>query len=367
MRCVPAFALCLALSASGVGAQSSVYQTQQKQSFRFAGDSLLRYEWTRDIPNPPDGQPNVDRYRVQLRPRVEMSLGPVELGVGGEFNYSKDENDPEGLEAPILIRDNYRSRDARFDLYYGRVKAGPVVAEGGRFFMPLPLTEMIWDHDLRPLGGALTFETAERGALSRIAVTGIYAERSHVFEDESYFFGGGLDLGFQTGPASQIRLAGTYLEFRDLNGLEPAIRRQNTRVAGLIVYPYRVVDAVARLSSSGRLPWQLVANYCWNTAVDEGNRGLWLAAVLGAFGTSRAVLEYTYAKIDRDAIVAAYNTDDFFWATGWEGHRVDLGTSAGRKASLHAVTQWQRFKDSPDPAVAEQWVKRFRVELRSSF
>jgi hypothetical protein len=112
---------------------------------------------------------------------------------------------------------------------------------------------------------------------------------------------------------------------------------------------------------------QLVGDYCWNTAVDQDNKGLWLAVVLGTLPTSRTRLEYTYAKIDKDATVAAFNTDDFFWGTGWEGHRADLATGGARKSSFHAIAQWQRFKDSPNPDQRELWVKRFRLEWRTSF
>ena len=344
------------------------YQSQAKQSFRFAGDTLARYEWTQDIPVG-DSFENESRYRLQLRPRVEAGFGPFELGVGGEFNYSEDHNDepPEGQEALLLIRDNYRSRDARLDLAWGKLTAGPLTAQGGRFFMPLPLTEMIWDRDLRPQGGAASINLAPKGSSSRFALTGIYATGSHVFEDESVMYGGGLDLSFASGQTSRLQLAGTYLEFRDLDKLDPAIRRQNTRVAGDFLYGYRVVDIVGRITRGGQLPLQLVADYCWNTAVDQDNRGLWLAAVLGAVGTSRARAEYTYAKIDKDATVAAFNTDDFFWGTGWEGHRADLATGTANTSSFHAIAQWQRFKDSPNPAQREHWVKRFRLEWRRTF
>jgi hypothetical protein len=55
------------------------------------------------------------------------------------------------------VRDNYKSRDARFDLAFGRLEpASWIRIEGGRFEMPVRLTEMIWDRDLRPQGGALT-------------------------------------------------------------------------------------------------------------------------------------------------------------------------------------------------------------------
>jgi Putative porin len=362
------FALVALASVSAAQDPAPVYLNQPKQAFRFAGDGLARYEWTKDIPAG-DTFEDESRYRLQLRPRVEATFGPVELGVGGDFNYSKDENDkpPAGLAAPVLIRDNYRSRDARLDLAWGKLSAGPLSAQGGRFFMPLPLTEMIWDRDLRPQGGAATINFAPKSSLNRFAITGLYAKGSHVFEDESVMFGGGLDLSFASGQAARLQIAGTYLEFRDLDTLDPAIRRQNTRVAGLIVNDYRVVDIVGRITRTGQLPLQLVGDYCWNTAVDQDNKGLWLAVVLGALGTSRTRLEYTYAKIDKDATVAAFNTDDFFWGTGWEGHRADLATSGAKQSSIHAIAQWQRFKDSPDLAQRDRWVKRFRLEWRISF
>jgi hypothetical protein len=331
------------------------------------GDALARYEWTKDLPGD-DGATTLSRWRLQARPRLELSAGPFAFGVGGEFNYSRDLNyeDADGTK-PALIRDNYKSRDARLDLAYGRVKLGPVVAQGGRIFMPLPLTEMVWDRDLRPQGGAVGLQF---GTQTRLALTGIYATGSHVFEDESVMYGGGVELKFSSAQAqsgSSFQAAGSYLQFEDLDKLDPAVRRQNTRIGGLFVNDYHVVDILGRLSSNGQVPITLVADYCWNTAMSSGNRGLWLAAALGSTDVSRARAEYTYAKIDRDAVVAAFNTDDFFWGTGWEGHRADIATSAAKKSSVHAIAQWQRFKDSPDPVARETWVKRYRLEMRMTF
>jgi len=290
-------------------------------------------------------------------------------GEGGAFNYSDEENDvpPPGQATLTLVRDNYRSRDARLDLAWGKVKLGPVVAEGGRFFMPLPLTEMIWDRDLRPQGGAVALEFTPQGSTNRFAFQGIYTIGSHVFEDESVMYGGGADLTFGSADGSSLQLAGSYLQFQDLNKLEPVLRRQNTQVAGLIAGDYRVVDLIARLTRGGQLPLQLVADYCWNTALDSGNRGLWVAVALGDLGVSRTRLEYTYAAIDHDATVAAFNTDDFFWGTGWEGHRGDFAMGTVKSSSIHAIAQWQRFKDSPDPTIRDQWVTRYRLEWRTSF
>ena len=150
-----------------------VYQQEQKQAYRFAGDTLGRYEWTRGIPDPSGTIDERTRYRFQLRPRVELRFGPVELGVGGEFNYSEDENDvPPAGQSLLIIRDNYRSKDARLDLAWGKVAFGPFAAQGGRFFMPIPFTEMIWDRDLRPQGGAATVTLGSATSPARLALHG---------------------------------------------------------------------------------------------------------------------------------------------------------------------------------------------------
>jgi hypothetical protein len=121
---------------------------------------------------------------------------------------------------------------------------------------------------------------------------------------------------------------------------------------------------VARFQMVGPLPLQFVADFAWNTDMDEKNRGFWLAAMLGSLKTSRARGEYTFSKIDKDLTVAAYNSDDFFWATGWEGHRLDLGTRVSDRLTAHAIAQLQRFKDSPVEAEREHWVQRLRLEIR---
>jgi hypothetical protein len=74
--------------------------------------------------------------------------------------------------------------------------------------------------------------------------------------------------------------------------------------------------------------------------------------------------EYTFATVDKDATLAAYPTDDFFWQTGWEGHRVDLGVRLVDRLTLHGVGQLERFKDSPRPEERDHWNKRIRAELR---
>ena len=361
-------ALLAAAPAAAPQEAAPVYQTPKK-SVTLKVDALLREEWTRHLAVAAGTFQDDDRWRGQLRPRLEIDLDKVVLGVGGDFNYSSDENTETINPAVPLIRDNYKSRDARVDLAFARLQpASWLRLEGGRFVMPVPLTEMIWDHDLRPQGGALTLDFKSQRGRGSIGLTVLGAKGSHVFDDDgTSMLLTSLQATFPAGQQTKIELLGAYLAFLDVDKLEPIIRRQNLRVAGPLTplaLDYRVVDLVARLRTSGRVPTLLVAEYCWNTEADTLNKGIWAALVLGSTQTGRARLEYTYAKVDRDATLAAYGADDFLWVTGWDGHRLDLGLRAGEHSAIHGVGQLQRFKDSPRGFDNDVWVKRYRLELR---
>jgi hypothetical protein len=266
---------------------------------------------------------------------------------------------------PPLIRDNYKSREARLDLAFARIE--PVHwlrLDGGRFVMPVGLTEMIWDRDLRPQGGALTFQSKDANGVQRFSVTGLYATGSHVFDDTNVdMFLGSAQATFPGAQDSSFQLVGSYIGWKNPNNLETMIRRQNTRVNGLIVNDYRVIDFVARLKQGGAMPVEIVADMSWNTAVSHNRKGIWLVGALGG-KQSRLRAEYTFADVDKDATLAAYDTDDFFWGTGWKGHRVDLGSETSDKTSLHLVGQLMEFKDSPDEDERNHYDKRFRIEIR---
>lgn len=366
-------ALWLAVVGGRLHAQDAnpVYQSGSNSNTHFRLDAVLRQEWTKDIWVSETETRNEDRWRIQARPRVEFGTNSFTVGVGGEFNYSSDENtkviDPVTLQEtkPPLIRDNYKSREARLDLAFARIE--PVRwlrLDGGRFVMPVGVTEMIWDRDLRPQGGALTLQSKDANGVQRFSVTGLYATGSHVFDDTDVdMFLGSAQATFPGAQDSSFQLVGSYIGWKKPNNLETMIRRQNTRVGGLIVNDYRVIDFVARLKQGGTMPVELVADMSWNTAVSNDRKGIWLVGALGG-KQSRLRAEYTFADVDKDATLAAYDTDDFFWGTGWKGHRLDLGSETSDKTSIHLVGQLMEFKDSPDEDERVHYDKRFRIEMR---
>jgi len=346
-----------------------VYQQGKQYSVEVKVDGLLRQEWTDSITFIEN-----DRALGRLRPRVEIGIDRFLLGVGGDFLYGTERNTA-FLPTLPLLRDNYDSRDARLDLAFVRAQpSGWLTLHAGRFAMPVRLTEMVWDRELRPQGAALALQAVDRGPFKRLALTGLGARGSHVFpaggvfdfsDRETMWIASASALA-GVGERATVELLASYVTFGDLEHVDRRLRRQNTRTApgGPLGRDYDVVDLIARFNREGRVELQIVADYCWNTAVDSGNKGVWLAAVLGSTRTAPASLEYTFARMDPDATLAAFAADDFLWETGWEGHRADLGVRLRDHYALHAVAQRQRFKDAPRVAERDIWLDRYRLEVR---
>jgi hypothetical protein len=408
------FTVLLILTAAAPASAQSVYQSPD--TFEFFVDAFVRQEWDRDVyqgyetappdpaPNPYDpygngaGDPywgavddpygdsaddpyppsgsavwgNTDRLRLRALPRLRINLPNAAVVVGGDFAWTSEDNlDP----APGTLADNYRANEARLDLAYLDVQpTGWLGIEAGRFPMPVGYSEMIWDHDLRPQGGAVTLSPISGGdVLEGLDVIALFAKGSHVFEDRSEMFAGAVEATFATGFLSNIVFTGSYTTWRELDTLEPFLWRQNRRdgPGGPPAGPFDVVDGVVRFNYFGGVPFTLLANVCLNTAVDDENLGLWLGAAAGGFGSGRWAAEYTYARVDRDATVAAFGADDYLWVTGWEGHRGQLDIKLlerPRSASVSTLSAraagiLTRYKDSPIDVERDHWSKRFRLEL----
>jgi hypothetical protein len=132
----PALAACLVAGSILQGtarAQEPAPVYQQARSVDFKLDLLLRQEWTEEITFT-----EKTRRLARARPRVEANLGPLQLGVGGDFTYGEDNTvDSAGAAVP-LMRDNYDAREARLDLAWARLEPfSQLSLQAGRFFMPV--------------------------------------------------------------------------------------------------------------------------------------------------------------------------------------------------------------------------------------
>jgi hypothetical protein len=362
------------------GLAALVGASAEAQQAPITGDLIVRQEWNDNFFVKPDVTP-AHRTRFQLRPRFEVQTNVLRMIVGGEAIYSTDNNlEPKDIPLPLgIIRDNYDSRSVRLDLASVGINLSTAIKlDVGRLAMPFRLTEMVWDKDLRIQGGAADWVLhANQVGEPTARVSGIYSKGSHVFIDSAdpdgsslgegvTIKGGSLDIGFGSG--KRLDLSGSYLKFEKLEHLERMIRRQNTRIAGgPPAREFEVVDLVLRLRTDTPFPMQVVLDGARNRKAPDQKNGVWATLVLGSLKELRFRGEYTYSKVDKDATVAAYAGDDFFWTTGWLGHRAEFGFAQSPKNSVHLIAQMQQFKDAPNVAERSNWVKRLRIEVRRTF
>ena len=343
------------------GPQASIYQ------FDLSG--FAREEWTT---RQYFGSPDDKRWQLRLFPSIEIGRKWIFGGIGGDLAYGQQDN-VNGTTlngTSVEYAENYHTRGARLDLAYLRlIPMAWLRIEGGRFKMPVPLTEMLWDADLKPQGGAITLEFKPKGELSRLALTALAARGSHPFADEKtnmVLFSATAEI--KGGPQSRLILNGSYLQYTDYNtanGLDHRLFRENSRsFGGLALGAFHIVDLQARLRSGGQAPGELVFDYCINTQAQEARQGLWLSVVLGALQRTPARFEYVYARVDRDATLGAYNSDDFLWHTDWVGHRGEMAVATGRSSSLHLIGQLQHPRLATQSDGTRPWVRRLRIEWR---
>jgi hypothetical protein len=369
--------LALALIPVLFAAEASAQQAQQAP---ITGDIIIRQEWTEDIFTKPDQVPAA-RTRFQLRPRFEIETNMLRMGLGVDVNYSTDDNtEPDDVPLPLnIIRDNYDSRGIRLDIaYLGINLSSAIKLDAGRMPMPFRTTDMIWDRDLRVQGASVQWTMYPGpGVEPGLKVSGIYSRGSHTFVDSedpdgsslgegASVMGGSLEFGFGSSP--RFDFAGTYLDFDDLQYLERMIRRQNTRISGgPPIKDFEVLDLTLRFRVDSPLPIQVVLDGARNLGAELDRDGFWGSIVFGSLRDGRFRGEYTYAHVDKDVTVAAYAGDDFFWGTGWAGHRAEFAFAQSPKATFHVIGNMMQFKDAPNPAERSNWVKRIRLEVRRSF
>ena len=222
--------LALAALANAQEVPDPVYQ-KPKSSSAFHVDALTRQEWTEETTFV-----SKNRRVYRAKPRGEFTSKVFQIGVGGDFIYSSEHNNdiPPGLTTLPLLRDNFIYKDARLDLAW--VKLSPfhlLSAQGGRFFMPVRFTEMIWDRDLRVQGGSATLDFGSFGPVQKFAVTGVYSRGSHVlpaegafdFSDRDVIWIGSATATFSAGAKDRIELVGSYLKFDDLRFVDTPLRR----------------------------------------------------------------------------------------------------------------------------------------------
>jgi hypothetical protein len=331
--------------ATALGQEAEYFPEEQKPRLVFQWDFLARYDRIEKLIFRPD----IFRARFEARPELDLVVSQrFRIGaravadVGTDSNATNDAN-----------FDNYRSNGATLERYFVEAKPGPLALRVGSFGMPLVATEMLWDHDIQTLGGSAAWEIPLGASTLTVAGGGFRGPQRE--GDRTRVAAGQVVWRMGDPTAFSVEAAASYWDF-DPKGLRPVFGRQNyftVDSAGALqfVSRFQIVDGVLRVRFPiGKAPVLVSLDGLANVGVrgEAKNEGTAFegSVVVGGVGTPGDVRAfYTYQHVERDALLGAYNTDDWWFHTWYEGHRFALAVTVYPRVFIQATGMIQRRLD----------------------
>ncbi len=288
---------------------------QTASDWTWFGDFLLRGDQTRDLPlNLPDEVRTVARGRIGARWQATESIE-----IGGAIEGSH------GADSIRLLRrshDNQRATDINLDRLYARWHWGEQTALTlGRNALPLELSPMVWDNELRPTGVSIEHGMAI-GDFDRLTFSGGAFEIDHPYTDVTRLVAAQVGWRLREGAPTRGGILFSFLGFDDIDEIGPdGLARGNRRTGQGLTSDYRLGDLqfvfdtpLAGRSLEARL--DLVHNF----GADDLNQGARGSLVWGDSRQPQSwELGLSYQRIQRDAVLAAFNAEDWWFHAAMRG------------------------------------------------
>ena len=157
-----------------------------------------------------------------------------------------------------------------------------------------------------------------------------------------------------------LRRCLAYLDFSDLGELtSQGLARTNTIVAGRLVNDYRLLD-LQLIGHAEWAQWPIEArlDLVNNTGADNSNQGARASLVAGDRTQPRAwEFGYAFQRIQRDAVMAAFNSDDWWFHSAVRGQMIWIGYGIDATWNLRLAGFHER-RDGLD-----EYTDRIRLDL----
>ncbi|MEW6324420.1 MAG: putative porin [Nitrospirota bacterium] len=186
-------------------------------------------------------------------------------------------------------------------------------------------SDLVWDDDVNPEGFAEQLKFSAGDAVIFVNLAQLVLDEDSGDNHDQWMMGEQLGTTINAG-AVKATLAGAL--YQVLNATEgtfgsPATQDGNTRVGGVLVNRYHVMDLMVALSTKvGDLPFQVMGDYVRNLAdtttggngvgTATGNVGYQVGAILGkASDPNTWETAYFYKVVETDATLADLSDSDF--------------------------------------------------------
>jgi hypothetical protein len=322
------------------------------------GDLRLRFDLVHDRP----GQVS-DLRRVRAAARSGLAWRPAGSPWSAEGGVLVSFGSETNVEA-LAAFDNEAPDTLDVDRLAVRWQsaAGHAV-HAGKAPLPLALTEMVWDRDLRPVGIAASVVADPSPALGLRLVAGGF-QRSRLDGRDGRVLAAQAGAHYRPAGLLDAEALVAWLGFDDLHHLaRRGMARQNATVGGLggarYAARFRVLDA--QLAVRGRALGMAAGvrlDVARNLARDAERDAIRFRVALGG-AEAPAGLEggWTFQRIAREALPGAFNSDEWWFHSRTRGQQVWLQAGTGRRAALRIAGFRERRDD------LAHWTERVTAEL----
>jgi hypothetical protein len=288
-------------------------------------DLLLRGDFARDLPlGLPDEQRGLARLRAGLR---WMPDDAWELGAALEASHGAD-----SIKVIRIAHDNQRTDDLGIDLLYARWQPGEqtrIVV--GKQVLPLDLSPMLWDVELRPVGLSLE-QGIPVGDFDRLVLSGGAWLGDHLYGDTSRIVAAQAGWRLREGAPTSGAIVLSLLDFDHLDEIvRSGLVRSNRRSGNTTLSDFRLLDLQLAFDTqlAGR-PLRTRLDLVRNLGADDQRDGARGSVVWGDARQAREwELGLAYQRVQRDAVLTAFNSEDWWFhsamrgAMPWIGYGID--------------------------------------------
>ncbi len=384
----------------------------------FSGDLRLRHEslfGSGPVNGPEPATRNRERYRLRFNVNAKLN---DEIS-GGFSLASGDTGDPISTNSTttgFFTRKPF-SVDKAFATYKPKFFK-PFSVTAGKFGYTWYRTELTFDNDINVEGGSqqVSWDWKDQ-FLSHFAVIGFELP---LFEasggPDSDIFGGQVQTGWNLGPRIKATADAAYYDYRNpntiaqnqTNGNGYATQGTSTGQGGTYGFSaatltnsfgvingarqfgskFGILDTIFQLdfdTGLKRFPLTTLFNFADNTRACENvaafvaagvaiscdprdRQGYWAEA---QFGQTRNQGDwrfgYTFARIEREAIVSAFAASDTRQGTNVTQHRIEAAYQAYPNVTLNLTTFIGRQLITAQTPVEERWLKRLQLDFNYKF
>ena len=316
------------------------------------GEVLLLSENTSGLPG---GREDLERSRLFLWLDLNAPLNEsFSFGVSVYGNVGTDDEEDNRWNL-----DNSESNTVKFQQFYldwNFSENGFV--RGGKQTIPTKLSSMLWDKDIESIGASLIVDWLDEQDFEYRVAAGAY-EVEHIFSEQTKMAFADIHFSMPIGDAF-LTTGFTAMQVTDTEFLiQDNVRRTNTEAALIEGFDIILLDLSMAYSIFDQ-PLVIGVEGSQNYALDDANQAYRFNIILGDNAVEGGwQFNLHYQDIERDAAVAAFVDDDWWFATWMTGYRV----SGSYGISEDTFVQFSYF----DEELQANNTKRIFLELRSFF